>query len=102
VIKKQNQTRTVAKSRNHRPTKKDSVAMTDGESPRLEIVGGQMTNKDRTMKAVTTKPQKVLLHMARKDNDWAGKATCFSGGEEYVFDNLEDLFAWLRGRWGEI
>ena len=53
------------------------------------------------MKAVTTKPQKVLLHMARKDNDWAGKATCFSGGEEYLFENLEDLFAWLRRRRGE-
>ena len=75
--------------------------MTDGEFSAFEINGGQMTDKDKTMKAVTTKPQKVLLHMARKDNDWAGKATCFSGGEEYVFDNLEDLFAWLRRRWGE-
>ena len=75
--------------------------MTGGEFAAFEINGGQMTDKDKTMKAVTTKPQKVLLHMARKDNDWAGKATCFSGGEEYVFDNLEDLFAWLRRRWGE-
>jgi hypothetical protein len=70
--------------------------MTGGESPGFEINVGQMTDNDKTTKTVTTKPQKVLLHMARKDNDWAGKATCFSGGEEYVFDNLEDLFAWLR------
>ncbi len=57
-----------------------------------------MTEKDETIKTIATKPQKVLLHMVRKDDDWAGRATCFSGGEEYLFDNLEDLFVWLRRR----
>jgi len=82
------------------PTKKDSVGIPVGKAPGCEIDGGQMTDKDETTKTITAKPQKVLLHMAPKDDDWAGKATCFSGGEEYLFENLEDLFAWLRRRRG--
>jgi len=44
--------------------------------------------------------QKILLHMARHGDDWAGKATCFSGPAEFHFDSLEDLFRWLRKRAG--
>jgi len=44
--------------------------------------------------------EKVLLQMARRGYDWAGKATCFSGPAEFHFDSLEDLFRWLRKRVG--
>ncbi len=45
-------------------------------------------------------PVKILLHMVKVGDEWAGKVTCFTNGEEYLFNNLEELFAWLR-RQGE-
>jgi len=42
--------------------------------------------------------EKVLLQMARSGDDWAGKATSFSGPAEYHFDSLKDLFDWLKKR----
>jgi hypothetical protein len=42
-----------------------------------------------------TKPEKVLLHMARKDGDWAGVAIRFQGGEQHTFRNLKSLVSWL-------
>jgi len=41
-------------------------------------------------------PVKMLLHMVQVGDDWAGKVTCFTSGEEYLFNDLDDLFAWLR------
>jgi hypothetical protein len=43
-------------------------------------------------------PVKILLHMVQVGDDWAGKVTCFTSGEEYIFNDLDDLFGWLRGR----
>jgi len=36
--------------------------------------------------------------MARRGDDWAGKATCFNGPAEFHFDNLKDLHNWLKKR----
>ncbi len=41
-------------------------------------------------------PVKMLLHMVQVGDDWAGKVTCFTNGEEYLFNDLDDLLAWLR------
>ena len=43
-----------------------------------------------------TRPQKVLLHMAKIGDEWAGKATDFKTEEKYKFKNLKELFSWLR------
>ena len=53
----------------------------------------QMKKKSLSTQAT---PQKILLHVARKDGDWTGKATSFSTNEEYVFHNLKELFRWLN------
>ncbi|MEW6051727.1 MAG: hypothetical protein AB1644_11810 [Candidatus Zixiibacteriota bacterium] len=45
--------------------------------------------------------EKVLLQMARRGDDWAGKATSFSGPAEFHFDSLKDLFDWLKKRAGQ-
>ena len=45
--------------------------------------------------------EKVLLQMARRGDDWAGKATSFSGPAEFHFDSLRDLFDWLKKRAGK-
>lgn len=46
-------------------------------------------------RATASKPEKVLLHMARTDHDWAGVAIRFDGEEPYRFQSLKVLFAWL-------
>jgi len=55
-------------------------------------------NKKKRPASADSKPQKVLLHMARKGGEWAGKATHFEREEQYTFTNLEDLLAWLESR----
>jgi hypothetical protein len=42
-----------------------------------------------------SKPEKVLLHMARTGEGWAGVAIRFSGEEPYRFASLRLLFEWL-------
>ena len=51
-----------------------------------------------TRQSQTQGVEKILLKMARRGNDWAGKATSFSGPAEFHFDNLKDLFDWLKRR----
>ncbi len=46
----------------------------------------------------TSGVEKVLLQMARRGDDWAGKATSFNGPAEFHFDSLKDLFDWLKKR----
>ncbi|MBU1117334.1 MAG: hypothetical protein KKE09_19600 [Bacteroidetes bacterium] len=63
----------------------------------------QLDNETMKPSKPTASPQtsgveKVLLQMARCGNDWAGKATCFSGPTEFHFDSLKDLFDWLKKR----
>jgi hypothetical protein len=61
---------------------------------------GVKTNKAGTRPTVS-KPEKVLLHMARTGDDWAGVAIRFDGKEPYRFRNLALLVGWLsrlRGR----
>lgn len=45
-----------------------------------------------------SRPQKVLLHMAKFDGEWAGKATNFTTEENFKFKNLQELFDWLKNR----
>jgi hypothetical protein len=52
------------------------------------------TKKGRAQ-ATESKPEKVLLHMARTDDDWAGVAIRFDGAEPYRFGSLKVLVAWL-------
>ena len=54
-----------------------------------------MTARKSQPQATASKPQKVLLHMARTDHDWAGVAIRFDGEEPYRFQSLKVLFAWL-------
>jgi hypothetical protein len=42
-----------------------------------------------------SRPQKVLLHMAKIDGEWVGKATNFDTEQDCKFQNLKDLFLWL-------
>jgi hypothetical protein len=57
-----------------------------------------MKNKDTKNSAAQSRPIKVLLHMVRAGEDWAGKATDFNHSREYKFSNLDDLIAWLRAQ----
>ena len=54
-----------------------------------------MKARKKPPQATAAKPEKVLLHMARTDHDWAGVAIRFDGGEPYRFQSLEVLVAWL-------
>jgi hypothetical protein len=54
-----------------------------------------MKRPGRERETSQTKPEKVLLHMARKDGDWAGVAIRFQGGEEHTFRSLKGLVSWL-------
>ncbi len=54
-----------------------------------------MKNKDDE-KSTVSRPQKVLLHMAKVGNEWAGKATDFNTEEKYKFKSLKELFSWLK------
>jgi hypothetical protein len=57
-----------------------------------------MKTKTPTRQNQVVGVEKVLLQMARRGDDWAGKATCFSGPVEFHFDSLKDLFDWLKKR----
>ncbi len=52
------------------------------------------TNK--TTKPENTRPRKVLLHVAKKNGQWAGKATDFNHNKEYRFSSIDDLFEWFE------
>jgi hypothetical protein len=53
--------------------------------------------KDKSeLKSQASRPQRFLLQMVRKGEDWAGRAVCFSWDEEYRFESLEDLREWLN------
>lgn len=54
----------------------------------------------READAATTqsKPVKVLLHMARTEGDWAGKAADISHNQECRFRSLTELMSWLKER----
>jgi len=54
-----------------------------------------MKSKDRESSRAKTKPQKVLLHMARKDGEWAGVATNFKTEKILRFQSLRELVNWL-------
>jgi hypothetical protein len=54
-----------------------------------------------TRRSQITGVEKILLQMARRGDDWAGKATSFSGPAEFHFDSLKDLFDWLKRRVGD-
>jgi len=54
-----------------------------------------MKNEKMQEKA-ESKPQKVLLHMARKNGEWAGMATNFKTEKNYKFRSLKELFNWLN------
>lgn len=49
----------------------------------------------KTDKKIHGKPLKFILHMARQDNEWAGKAVSFERNLETKFKNLEELRYWL-------
>lgn len=59
-----------------------------------------MKTKTPTRRGQTLAVEKILLQMARCGDDWAGKATSFSGPAEFHFDSLDDLVRWLRKRAG--
>ena len=42
-----------------------------------------------------SKPQKILLHMAKVGNDWKGKATCFESQTEFKFSSIDELIRQL-------
>jgi hypothetical protein len=54
-----------------------------------------MKAKKRPARSAHSRPEKVLLHMARTEEDWAGVAICFDGQEPHRFRSLKDLSAWL-------
>ncbi len=46
-------------------------------------------------KKVHGKPMKFILHMAKQDSDWAGKAVSFEKNKEIKFKNLKEFSDWL-------
>ncbi len=60
-----------------------------------------MKSKTSARRIQVANVEKVLLQMARRGDDWAGKATSFSGPAEFHFDSLSDLFEWLNRRAGK-
>jgi len=57
-----------------------------------------MKQRTRADRRKVDKIERVLLQMARRGDDWAGKATCFAGPSEFHFDSLAGLFEWLKKR----
>ena len=57
-----------------------------------------MNKRKNTDSARAPKVEKVLLQMAPRGGDWAGKATVFDGPAEFHFCCLDDLFDWLKKR----
>jgi len=56
-----------------------------------------METKHRPREDVTqSKPTKVLLHMAEKDDEWAGVAIRLDTEERHRFRNLNELRKWLK------
>jgi hypothetical protein len=41
------------------------------------------------------RPQKVLLHIARQNGNWAGRAISFGRKEEILFSSFEEFVEWL-------
>ncbi len=46
-------------------------------------------------KKIYGKPLKFILHMAKQDSDWAGKAVSFERNKEIKFKNLREFRDWL-------
>jgi hypothetical protein len=44
-----------------------------------------------------TRPERILLHLARREGAWMGRAVRFSRDEEYQFASLDELVAWIEG-----
>jgi hypothetical protein len=56
-----------------------------------------MKTNQRPKEDVTkSKPTKVLLHMAEKDEEWAGVAIRLDTEERHRFRNLNELRKWLK------
>lgn len=41
------------------------------------------------------KPMKFILHMAKHETDWAGKAVSFEKDKTILFNNLKEFRYWL-------
>ena len=63
----------------------------------VPVIVPVMKSQPKIGGSTRTKPEKVLLHMARKDGDWAGLAIRFDGEDPHKFQSLKDLFTWLSG-----
>ncbi len=46
-------------------------------------------------KKVHGKPLKFILHMAKQNSDWAGKAVSFEKNKEIKFKSLREFRDWL-------
>jgi hypothetical protein len=55
-----------------------------------------MKTAKRQNPAARSGVERILLQMIRRGDNWAGKATSFTGPAEFHFDTLKDLFAWLK------
>ncbi|RME30481.1 MAG: hypothetical protein D6800_01810 [Candidatus Zixiibacteriota bacterium] len=49
-------------------------------------------------KEAYSRPQKFILHMARRGKEWSGKVQSFDWNEEFQFTTLEALRDWLNRR----
>jgi hypothetical protein len=54
-----------------------------------------MKTRKGAARTSASKPEKVLLHMARTQDDWAGVAIRFDGEQPFKFHSLSGLFTWL-------
>ncbi len=55
-----------------------------------------MKNEKTRDKSSYARPQKFVLYMARKGEDWSGKVQSFDWNEEFKFTSLDDLRDWLN------
>jgi len=50
----------------------------------------------KTASQESSRPQKVLLHIALQNGSWCGKAVSFDRNEEFLFRSLTELATWLE------
>jgi hypothetical protein len=51
--------------------------------------------EDDCAQAPNTRPQKVLLHIARQKGKWTGRAISYERKEEILFGSIAEFVDWL-------
>ena len=75
-----------------RPNSKSPVSRGDS----LKHMSMKKNRQAKMAPKESSRPQKVLLHVALQDGSWRGKAVSFDRKEEFVFCSFAELASWLE------